>query len=353
MNPGQPDGMRSARDPSHSQAHPGNDARWGLKPPHNVLVVKPSSLGDVVHTLPAVAAVRRLWPEARVEWLVNPEWAPLLRGNPVVDRVWEFPRARFRGVWGPFRLLRWAAEFGAAHPAGLVLDFQGLFRSAWVGKCARAGLFAGISDAREGALFFYDRVVRVDPAWHAVDRYLALAGALGAEVPPAAPVEWPLPAGRLPEAVRAEGWVRGAFVVVHPFSRGRGKSLTVAEVAALCRALAPLRVVLAGRSTEPVEEMPHVVNLLNRTTLPELLELLRRAAWTVSVDSGPMHMAAALSARVVALHTWSDPGRVGPYPADAWVLKEGRLAPRSAWRPGGGIPLEGMPELAGWIKTRL
>jgi heptosyltransferase-1 len=352
MNPGRPQGavFAEGRRATHATVP---QVVWGLKPPQNVLVVKPSSLGDVVHTLPAVAAVRRLWPGARVEWLVNPEWAPLLRGNPVVDRVWEFPRARFRGVLGPFRLLRWAAEFGAEHPAELVLDFQGLFRSAWVGKCSRAGCFAGISDAREGARFFYDRVAQVDPAMHAVDRYLALASAVGAEVTPAALVEWPLPAGELPVAVRGEGWLREAFVVVHPFSRGRGKSLSREEVLALCEALAPVRVVLAGRSSEPVSEMPHVVNLLNRTSLPELLELLRRAAWTVSVDSGPMHMAAALSSRVVAVHTWSDPARVGPYPGDAWVLKEGRLAPRHDWPQGAGIPIVGMQALADWLKKRL
>lgn len=352
MNSGQPQGANPAEG-ARPTPHAAFRADWGIKPPRNVLVVKPSSLGDVVHTLPAVAAVRRLWPQARVEWLVNPEWAPLLRGNPGVDQVWEFPRGRFRGVLGPLRLLRWAAEFGAAHAAELVLDFQGLFRSAWVGKCSRVGCFAGISDAREGARFFYDRVVRVDSAGHAVDRYLALAAAFGAEVPPSAPVQWPLPEGNLPAVLLGEKWVDEVFVVVHPFSRGRGKSLSCGEVMELCEALAPVRVVLVGRSCEPIPQRKHVVNLLNSTSLTELLALLRRAAWTVSVDSGPMHMAAALSSRVVAVHMWSDPARVGPYPGDAWVLKEGRLAPRLAWTQGAGISVGSMRALAEWIKKRL
>jgi heptosyltransferase-1 len=306
-----------------------------------------------VHTLPAVAAIRALWPGTRIEWLINPEWAPLVSGSPVVDAVWEFPRASFRGILGPIRLLRWAADFGARHPADLVLDFQGLFRSAWIGKCARGGCLAGISDAREGARFFYDRMVWVDARRHAVDRYQALASALGARIPKGGVLQWPLPPGSVPPGLPEDLGQRRAFVAVHPFSRGKGKSLSRGDVRALCEGLAPLPVVLLGRSTEEIPCMAHVVNLLNQTSLSELIGVLRRAAWTVSVDSGPMHIAAALSTRVVALHTWSDPARVGPYPGDAWVLKGGRLAVRRDWMLGGGEPVEGMAALAAWVKKRL
>lgn len=341
-----------AREPLPQRGVPGNGA-WHISAPRNVLVVKPSSLGDIVHTLPAVAVLRKKWPEARIEWLVNTEWAPVVRGSPAVDLVWEFPRSEFRGVWGPARLMRWAAQFGSEHAADLVLDFQGLLRSAWIGKCSRRACFAGISDAREGARFFYDRIVRVDAQWHAVDRYLALAAGFGAEVPEAGELEWPLPAGCLPADPSGNGWGCGNFVAVHPFSRGRGKSLGMPEVIELCAALAPLRVVLIGRSGEVFPSMPHVVNLLNGTTIPELIGLLRKAAWTVSVDSGPMHIAAALSERVVALHTWSEPDRVGPYPRGAWVLRQGRLAVRSEWASGGGIPVGDMKALAGWLRQRV
>jgi ADP-heptose:LPS heptosyltransferase len=92
-----------------------------------------------------------------------------------------------------------------------------------------------------------------------------------------------------------------------------------------CSAVAPLPVVIAGRASETVPPLAHVTDLLNRTTLSELIWLLRRAAFVVSVDSGPMHIAAALTPRLISLHTWSDPAKVGPYRPEAWIWKDGDL----------------------------
>jgi ADP-heptose:LPS heptosyltransferase len=92
-------------------------------------------------------------------------------------------------------------------------------------------------------------------------------------------------------------------------------------VADFCRALAPARVVLVGRSEEALPAVGNVENLLNRTTLAELIWLIRRAAFVVSVDSGPMHIAAALTSHLLSIHTWSDPAKVGPYRPEAWVWK--------------------------------
>jgi heptosyltransferase-1 len=314
------------------------------KAPGSILILKPSSLGDIVHTLPAVCALRRRWPTATIRWLVNPEWAPLLKGNPAVDETLLFPRQSFRGPAGPFRLLQWARAFGRSGAADLVLDFQCLLRSALVGRFCRRTRFYGLSDAREGARFFYDAAVPVDSQMHAVDRYLALVRAVGA--PAELPLEWPLPASPLPA-----GFVPGApFVALHPFSRGKGKSLSLAQVLVLCEALAPLRVVLVGRSEAVPAPLPHVENWLNRTDLVELTALLREAAWTLSVDSGPMHIAAALSPRVVSIHTWSDPNRVGPYPKEAWVWQNGMLFQRGS--PEVRLPVEGHDELGRWLGSR-
>jgi heptosyltransferase-1 len=87
-------------------------------------VVKPSSLGDVVHTLPAVASVRRAFPEARIRWIINPEWAPLLEGNPDIDGTVIFPRGEFRGVRGVTKLVPWIRKIRREVQADLVLDFR-------------------------------------------------------------------------------------------------------------------------------------------------------------------------------------------------------------------------------------
>ena len=292
-----------------------------MSAPKEILVVKPSSLGDIVHTLPAVAAIKTRWPDAHLRWIVNPEWAPLLEGNRHVDEVVIFPRRELSGLRGLLRAYPWARAFQRRVQADLVLDFQGLLRSAliaWNG-CAQGGRIVGLSDAREGARHFYDERADVSGCTHAVDRYLALVRALGIGIPQTH--LWPLPAGTEPAGFSTAE----RFIVLHPFSRGKGKSLSVADVAAFCAAVAPRRVVLAGRTDERVPPLANVTDLLNRTTLLELIWLLRRASYVVSVDSGPMHIASAITPRLVSIHTWSDPAKVGPYNPDAWIWKDGAL----------------------------
>jgi ADP-heptose:LPS heptosyltransferase len=315
-----------------------------LENPRSILVIKPSSLGDVVHTLPAVACVKKRWPDARLTWLVNPEWAPLLHGNPDIDEVLEFPRKNFRRIAGILRFPRWAAGLRERVKPDLVLDFQGLFRSGYIARKA-GGESWGTSDSREGARFFHRHVVPV-PArsepFHAVRRYLALVAALGCEIP--SELVWRLPEGALPAGLPEE------FIVIHPFSRGEGKSLTTAQTAAFCEALAPMPVVIAGRSTESAPKTANAIDLLNRTTLPELCSVLRRARFVVSVDSGPMHIAAAVNPRLLSIHTWSDPAKVGPFAPDAYVWKDGRISRVADFPQGESCPAV---ELPAWLADRL
>jgi heptosyltransferase-1 len=290
-----------------------------LDSPARILVVKPSSLGDIVHTLPALAALRRQWPESKIHWMVNPEWAPLLEKHPHLDGILLFPRNQFRGVAGPARFFPWALSL-RREPFDLALDFQGLFRSALLAKLASKQSVLGLSDAREGGTLFYQKTADTRPFCHSVDRYLALARLAGAQTP--STPEWILPPGEpvpgLPER----------FLLLHPFSRGNGKSMTQYQVEHLCAALSPTPVVIAGRS-EARLNLPHNgLNLLNQTSISQLIGLIRSATAVVSVDSGPMHIAAALHSRLLALHTWSDPQKVGPYPPTAWVLKDGMLFQR-------------------------
>lgn len=269
-----------------------------------------------------------------MSWLIHTEWAPLLAENPDVSEIIPFPRQKFRGVAGAMRFARWCGETIAGSKPALALDFQGLLRSALIGKASQAETFYGLADAREGARWFYDGVAPMPPAvTHAVDRYLMLASTAlrwaGGNESARSPLRFPLPAGTEPGA-----WVEGVpddFILLHPFARGAGKSLTASQIEAFCRRLTPRQVVVVGRRTEAGFEVPRsAVDLLDRTTLPELIWVIRKAAVVVSVDSGPSHLAAALGKPLVAIHTWSDPRRVGPYRGDAWVWKNGRLLPMHA-----------------------
>jgi len=294
-----------------------------------------------VHTLPAVSLVRRAWPTARLAWVVNPEWSPLLEGNPDVDEVVLFPRRELGGL--PLKTLRWLRKLRAGHRSDLVLDFQGLLRSAVMGRFARGGRLAGLSDAREGARYFYDDVAHVGRE-HAVERCLKLAAKVGAGR--SEPLVWNLPPGNRPAGFEL---AEGSYVLLHPFSRGKGKSLTAEQAGDFAKALA-CPVVLAGRADAALPDpMPeNLVNLLNHTSIAEMIWLIRHARFVVSVDSGPMHIAAALTPHLLSIHTWSDPRLVGPYRPEAWILKDRTLFQARELREG---PATGKPLAAPDIKT--
>lgn len=293
-------------------------------------IIKPSSLGDLVHTLPSVHLLKQKFPQIEFTWLANPAFAPLLEGNTDLAGTLLFPREQFRGMGGLWRFRSWLKQLPSRLQPDVAFDFQGLLRSGLTARASRAPVRLGFSDSREGARFFHTHVISVDAHAHAIDRSLTLPRALGAD----GPLVFPLPQGTCPVSPDPSTFnVQGstfnvAPVLLHPFSRGAGKSLTSSQTAALCQALSPLPVLLVGRSDTPVSGLPpNTQNLLNQTTLTELIWLVRKSRGVISVDSGPMHIAAALTPRVLGLHTWSDPRKVGPWHPGTTVWKAGHLMP--------------------------
>lgn len=284
----------------------------------SVVVVKPSSLGDIVHTLPAVHFLKSTFSDTKIYWIANTEWTPLLEGNADVTTVIPFPRTDFRGAAGILKFFRWCRCLSGLTP-DLVLDFQGLFRSAWMARSANGKAVYGLSDSREASRFYYDKRAVVRPDQHSVARCLALAKLAGANV--SGSVQFPLPPGKPIVTVK----LPKPFVALHPFARGTGKSLMPTEISEFTRSIDPVPVVIVGRSDAKFESHQNVVSLVNRTDLAELIWVLREARFIVSVDSGPMHIAAAVSSELVSIHTWSDPRLVGPYNPDAWIWKDRRL----------------------------
>jgi len=272
---------------------------------NSILIIKPSSLGDIVHTLPAVAAIRDAHPHATITWVMNPEFTPLLRGNSDVNHVHVFPRREFSGL----RKLR----------PDLALDFQGLLRSAFIARVSGAKQVYGMSDGREGSRFFYSRIVKVNRREHAIERYLKLAELAGAQIGDA--LRCPLPTGDpLPRFDEFP-----PFILLHPFARGGRKSLTNRVIEDICRAFAPTRVVVVGKTNRNIDVAENCVELTNQTSLLQLIRLIRVARFVISVDSGPMHIAAAVNVRLLSIHTWTNPRRVGPYNTDAWIWKDGKI----------------------------
>lgn len=265
-----------------------------------------------------MAAIRDAHPRIAITWVINPEFVPLLRGNSDVNHIHVFPRGDFRGLGAPASLLPWLKQTRKIRP-DLALDFQGLLRSALIAKVSGAQEVYGMSDGREGSRLFYKRTARVNRREHAVERYLKLAELAGANIGDA--LRCPLPTGDpLP---RFDEYP--PFILLHPFARGDGKSLTNSVIQELCRAFAPTRVVIVGKSQRKIDVAENCVELTNQTSLLQLIRLIRVAKFVISVDSGPMHIAAAVNDQLLSIHTWTDPRRVGPYNPDAWVWKHGKI----------------------------
>jgi len=267
--------------------------------PVNILVVRLSAMGDIVHTLPAVATLRESFPGARIVWAVKPRWAVLLRGNPYVDEVVETEWPRWR--LGQF---------------DLAVDFQGLLKSAVVARLAGARRVAGFADPRETpAKWFYTLRAAVS-ARHVVERNLELAQAAGAT---RRRMEFPLPdfppEGDLPE---------GEFVLASPLAGWRGKQWPAeyyTKLAALVRERFGWPLVVNCAPAERAEVAAIAGCRANVTSVAGLIGVTRRARAVVGLDSGPMHLAAALAKPGVALFGPTDPERNGPWGDSFAVLR--------------------------------
>ncbi len=300
-------------------------------PARRVALLKPSALGDIVHSLPVLTALRRRYPDAHLTWVVNRSYEPLLRGHPHLDETLPFDRRAAAGLRGLPGLARFLAELRRRR-FDLVVDLQGLFRSGLMALASGAARRVGLSTAREGARWAYTDVVRVADfnAVHAVDRYWLVAEALGAG---AGPKEF-----HVPVTEEARAWARQAlrgcprpWLAVGPGSRWVTKRWPPGHFAALLRRAqarfggtavfvgAPNEAALSEAVRAGIEGPS--VDLTGRTELPELTALLAEADAMLANDTGPLHLAAALGRPVVAPYTCTKVRLNGPYDAEPGAVE--------------------------------
>jgi lipopolysaccharide heptosyltransferase I len=314
-----------------------DNAVAALPPNGRILIIKPSSLGDVVHALPVLAALRAARPDAHVAWLVSNSFAPLLEGHPMLDEVIRFDRARYGRMLRSPRIfaefLRFVRQI-RRRDFDLVIDLQGLIRSGFLAGASGAATRIGFAEAREGAWLFYNRRVRC-PAdvRHAVDRNLCVARELGLTVDtPQFPLglrETEVAAARERLAAAAGGPLE-SFTAVVPGARWRTKlwrSERLAELIDRMHAADLPRCVLLGSPAdrELTDEIvadcrSGPIDLVGSTGLRDLVAILSLAERVVCHDSGPMHIAAALGRPITAIFGPTDPRRVGPYDGQARVV---------------------------------
>jgi lipopolysaccharide heptosyltransferase I len=288
-----------------------------------ILILKPSSLGDVVQALPVLRLLKQHLPDSEIHWWIDSALAPLLEGDRNLAGVVRFERRR----WGSPRhwpeMLRSIAWLRAQR-FDWVIDLQCLARSGAFAWLANGKLLVGLDEPREGARGFYDLCVRrASFHTHAVDWYLATLPPLG--VPVHHNFDW-LPVRPQVAATVNSKWPEdGArWIALQPGARWANKRWPLEYFASLVRQLAAefpeLRFsVLGGKDDAPLAaELCRAVperclNLAGQTSLLEMVEWLRRCALLVTNDTGPMHVAAALGKPVVALFGPTEPRRTGPY----------------------------------------
>ncbi len=288
-----------------------------------ILILKPSSLGDVVHALPVLRLLKQHRPACQVFWWIDSQLAPLLDGDPDLAGLFRFERRRWAVPWHWPELWAHVQEM-RGHHFEWVIDLQGLARSGAVAWLANGGLTIGLDTAREGSRGFYDLTVpRPSPDAHAVDCYLSVLPPLGV------PVHWNFT--WLPErpavakAVKQQCQTEGArWIVLHPGARWVNKRWPVEHFARLVALVAErhpsARFAVIGSQADPkfgaaisAASPERCLDLTGRTSLPEMVEWIRSSELMITNDTGPMHVAAALRKPVVALFGPTNPRRTGPY----------------------------------------
>jgi lipopolysaccharide heptosyltransferase I len=295
----------------------------------NILLIKPSSLGDVVLALPALTALRQSLPEAKISWLIRPEFAPLLENHPHLDNILSFNRKFLGKAWynpRAFAALVSLIRRLQRSKFDLVIDLQGLFRTAslaWLSGCKKR---LGMTTSRELAHVFYtDSVPQNQDCIHLVDYYLKIVQAAGASE---AIPKFVLPVDSAAiDSVKAmltnHGVNASNYAVFVPGSRHRDKCWPIERFAALADRISSqsdLSVVAVGTAPEKdivdnLQNLAHVpiADFVGKTSLGELTTLLKTAKLVVSNDTGPGHIAVALDTPTVMIFGRSNPTRIAPY----------------------------------------
>lgn len=268
-------------------------------------------MGDIIHALPGAASLRQSFPGAHITWVVEPKWGPLLEGNGLVNRVVRFHRGQ-PGTW-----TRTRRELRERH-YDLAVDFQGLLKSALVAHFAAPERIVGFAPGvvrERAASWFYSTRVRAGTA-HVVDQGLELSQTAAGRKNTGAGLTFALPAGA-PEGTLPDG----PFALASPLAGWTSKQWPLdyyEQLAGMLRTRLHMPLVFNGAPGT----LPEVAwALRHESGIPGLIDATRRAAFVVGVDSGPLHLAAALGKPGVAIFGPTDPARNGPRGGDFQVFR--------------------------------
>ncbi|SMC39018.1 glycosyltransferase family 9 protein [Sporomusa malonica] len=292
----------------------------------NILVIKLSAIGDVIHALPVAAALKKCFPQAKITWVVEKAAYDILTNNPYIDDLIVFEKAKFKTIGN---LIQYAPGFIndlRSRKFDLALDLQGLFKSTVIAYLSGAPTRLVYENAREGSSLLSKRIIGNYAEGHIVDRYLDVVRALGCTVgKPVFPVVITEEEAARTSALMAHAGLMAdiPYVVLALGANWPNKIWPAEKYAEICDHLqadgktAP--VIVGGPGEIPLLErllantqIPPV-SLVGKTTLKQLAHIIKHAQAFIGGDTGPMHLSAALGTPTIALMGPTDKIRNGPY----------------------------------------
>lgn len=291
----------------------------------NILIVKLSAIGDVIHALPVAHALKECYPKARITWVVEKPAYDLLTNNPAIDEIIVFDKPQFKSFSGFIshapQLIRRLRE----EKFDVALDLQGLFKSSMISFFSGAKTRLVYENTREGSQFVSKRIVGVHSKGHVIERCLDVARSLGCKVDkPVFTVVVPKEQQVLTKRIAAQAGldIEMPYVVLALGANWPNKIWPYEHFAALSDRLYDVNyipVMIGGPGEQIVAEQILTltkippINLTGKTTLKQLAYLIKHAGAFVGGDTGPMHLSAALGTPTVALMGPTDIVRNGPY----------------------------------------
>jgi len=294
--------------------------------PKKILIIKPSAWGDIVHTLPFLAVVKKRYPESEIHWVVAKGLHTFLTGHPLIHKLWIMDKSGWKKrnqipkTLSEINLFRKGLR---AEKFDISIDLSGLLRSGLVTLAAGAKYKLGFSDSDEGSPFFYTHKIKGGDQIHAVDRYLLLARYIDCET---SEISFPFPT--LPDISQLLSTLPKRFCILAPSAGKEANRWPAERFGQLAAKLSFPSVVIASEADEHIAEKTvaasngAAINLAGKTGLKELASLTAQADFFVCNDTGPMHIAAALDIPVFALFGPANPIRTGPYGKGSTVIQE-------------------------------
>jgi lipopolysaccharide heptosyltransferase I len=299
-----------------------------IRNPQKILIVKPSSLGDVVHSLPFLNVIKERFPRAAIHWVIAKGLEDLLTGHPMVNKIWVIHKDMWKKlshIHSSLHEIRVLLKELKKEKYDIVVDLQGLLRSGIIARATGAPVRIGFKEAREGSRFFYTHMVKGGRNIHAVDRYLKIAAFLDCDI---TDICFPFPLSFNSALSNQHSALGEDYAVLVPGARWKTKRWSPEKFGELT-SLLPLMTVIVGSKGDRniAKEIVSLSNgkslsLVGKTDLKGLIEVIRGARFFVSNDSGPMHIAAALGIPVFALFGPTDPLRTGPYGKGHTIIRE-------------------------------